>query len=138
MILPSGVLEAMKRSLLAPGNSNDLFPSKDQNTEGRGFPVTPHSKTASRCSSIIWSDGLVVISGAAVNRILSYSLICRHSVSLNVVIHEVWTLPQEMIFYFSVIKKVPINMGAILIDYDAVCVSLSWSINHYGGAARWL
>jgi hypothetical protein len=97
MILPSGVLEAMKRSLLAPGNSNDRFPSKDQNTEGLGFPVTPHSNTASRCSSIIWSAGLAVINGAAVNRTVSYSSIYGHSISLNTVIHEVWTLTQEMI-----------------------------------------
>jgi len=86
MILPSGVLEAMKRSLLAPGNSNDRFPSKDQNTEGRGFPVTPHSNTASRCSSIIWSPGLAVINGAAVNRAELYSSICGHFISLNTVI----------------------------------------------------
>jgi hypothetical protein len=68
MALPSGVLEAMKRSCLAPGNSNEWFPSMLQNTEGLGFPVTPHSKTASRCSSTVWSDGLVVIDGEAVKR----------------------------------------------------------------------
>jgi len=75
----------MKRSLLAPGNSNDRFPSKDQNTEGRGFPATAHSNTASRCSSITWSDGLVVIDGEAINRrVLSQSSICKHSFCFSV------------------------------------------------------
>ena len=67
MTFPSGVLEAIYLSFLAPGNSRDLFPSRDQNIDGRGLPATPHSNTASRCNSIIWSEGLVVMDGGATN-----------------------------------------------------------------------
>lgn len=68
-ILPSGVLEALYRSTLAPGNKRDRFPSTDQKSEGLGFPSLPHSKMASLPRSMLWSWGFCRSFGGAANEI---------------------------------------------------------------------